>query len=167
MLKQLALFSLLLASPSFALAAAVVGKPAPAFELKDTHGKTVNLAELAKENTVVLEWLNYDCPFVRKHYDSKNMQGLQERYTGKGVKWFSIISSAAGKQGAYSPEELNDLNDKKGGHPTAILLDNTGSVGKAYGAKTTPHMFVIRKGGLLAYAGAIDDKPSTDAEDVI
>jgi peroxiredoxin len=165
MFKSLTLIALLV--PTLALAAAEVGKPAPAFELKDSNGKTHKLADLtAKHEIVVLEWLNYDCPFVKKHYNSKNMQNLQKSYTGKGVEWFSVISSAAGKQGNFPPAKINQLSKEKGAHPTAILLDEAGTVGKAYGAKTTPHMFVIGKDGLIAYAGGIDDKPSTDVEDV-
>jgi peroxiredoxin len=166
MIRPIAIAALLLVSPALVQAAAEVDKAAPTFELKDTNGKTVKLSDVVKEKTVVLEWLNYDCPFVKKHYDTKNMQKLQEKYTAKGVAWFSIISSAKGKQGAFPPSEVNKLNKAKGGHPTAILLDSEGKVGKAYGAKVTPHMFVIKKGGELAYAGGIDDKATTDAEDV-
>jgi peroxiredoxin len=159
-------------SPVFA--AAVVGQPAPQFELKDSKGKTVKLADLtAEKDIVVLEWLNYDCPFVKKHYGTGHMQDLQKKYTNwqdadgkKDIKWFSIISSAPGKEGNYPAKKINEMNAKKGGHATAILLDFDGKVGKAYGAKTTPHMFVIDRSGLIAYAGGIDDKPSTDADDI-
>jgi peroxiredoxin len=166
MIRHLAIAAFLLASPALVQASAEVDKAAPTFELKDTHGKTVKLADVVKEKTVVLEWLNYDCPFVKKHYDTKNMQKLQETYTAKGVAWFSIISSAKGKQGSFPAKKVNELSQQKGAHPTAILLDTEGKVGKLYDAKVTPHMFVIRKGGELAYAGGIDDKATTDAEDV-
>ena len=114
----------------------------------------------------MLEWLNYDCPFSRKHYRTGNMQGLQKAYTSRGVVWLSVISSSEGKQGYFPPEEVNRRSRELEASPTAILLDPTGNVGHLYDAKTTPHMFVIDKKGVLAYAGAIDDKPSTDIEDI-
>jgi peroxiredoxin len=167
MTKLARLFVLsLLAVPALALADAKVGEPAPDFTLKDSNNKTVKLSDHAGKDIVVLEWLNFDCPFVRKHYDTKNMQGLQEKYTGKGVKWYSIVSSGPGQEGNFPPKELNARNKKDGGHMTAILMDYDGKVGKAYGAKTTPHMFVIGKDGKIAYMGGIDDKKSTDKEDV-
>jgi peroxiredoxin len=156
----------LFAIPAFAYADAQPNEPAPAFELKDSNGKVHKLADHAGKDIVVLEWLNYDCPFVRKHYDTKNMQGLQQKYTGKGITWYSIISSGAGQEGNFSPKEVNERNKKEGAHQTAVLLDYDGKVGKAYGAKTTPHMFVIGKDGKIAYLGGIDDKRSTDKEDV-
>jgi peroxiredoxin len=140
-------------------------QPAPGFTLTDTHGKQHKLSDFAGK-FVVLEWLNHDCPFVHKHYDSKNMQTLQARYTGKGVIWLSIVSSAPGKQGHYSADDLNRLTAEKGASPTAVLLDPDGAVGKLYGAKTTPHMFVISPKGEILYKGAIDDRRSTDLEDV-
>jgi peroxiredoxin len=142
-----------------------IGAPAPAFGLSDQDGKPRSLSDY-KDKVVVLEWLNYDCPFVRKHYNSRNMQGLQKEYTGKGVVWLSIISSAKGKQGNYPPEEVRKKNEERGGQATAILLDGDGKVGKLYGAKSTPTMVVIDQKGVLQYEGAIDDKPSTDVEDV-
>ena len=156
----------LLAVPALALADAKVNEPAPGFTLKDSNGKTVKLADFVGKDIVVLEWLNYECPFVRKHYDTKNMQDLQAKYTAKGVKWFSIISSGAGQEGNFPPKEVIARNKKEGGHQTAVLLDYDGKVGKSYGAKTTPHMFVIGKDGKIAYMGGIDDKRSTDKEDV-
>ena len=146
-------------------AAAVVGQPAPPFALADTNGKSHALADL-QGKTVVLEWLNHDCPFVRKQYDSGNMQGLQKKYTAEGIVWLSIVSSAPGKQGSYPPAKANELTASKGASPTAVLIDADGTVGRAYGAKTTPHMYVIDPKGVLVYAGAIDDKPSTDPDDV-
>ena len=144
---------------------AVVGVAAPDFSLPDAQGKERSLSSL-KGKPVVLEWLNYDCPFVRKHYGGRNMQALQRKYTGKGVVWLSIISSAPGRQGHYPPEEVDRKSRERGASPTAVLLDPEGRVGRLYGARTTPHMFVIDKKGRLAYAGAIDDRPSTDVEDL-
>jgi len=144
---------------------AKVGEAAPAFTLTDVDGTERSLSDYAGK-IVVLEWLNFDCPFVKKHYDSGNMQKLQKQYTADGVVWLSIVSSAPGKQGNYPPAELKKMETDKGGAPTAVLLDPDGTVGKAYGAKTTPHMFVIDATGVLRYAGAIDSVPSTDADDV-
>lgn len=142
-----------------------VNTPAPDFTLTDTTGKQHSLSDF-KEKYVVLEWVNYDCPFVKKHYDSANMQNLQKTYTDKGVVWLSINSSSAGKQGNYSAEEWNKMAQEKGAMPTAILLDTDGQVGKLYDAKTTPHMYVIDPKGQLIYQGAIDDKPSTEGADI-
>lgn len=148
-----------------AYAAAVVGRPAPAFDVKDSAGASHNLDSL-KGKWVVLEWVNYECPFVKKHYGSGNMQALQKDYTAKGVAWFSVNSSAAGKQGNYSADSIGGLLKERHAVPTAYLLDADGKVGHAYGAKTTPHMFVIDPKGTIVYAGGIDDKPSTELEDV-
>ena len=155
----------LLAAPRDAAADAVVGQPAPAFTLTGTDGKPHSLSEY-EGKYVVLEWLNHDCPFVRKHYGGGNMQKLQKKWTAQDVVWLSINSSAPGKQGNYPPEEANELTKEKGAAPTAVLLDPDGTVGRAYGARTTPHMFVIDPQGVLIYAGGIDDKPSTDPADV-
>jgi len=146
-------------------ASATVGKPAPEFTLTDTNGKTHKLSD-SKGKYVVLEWINHQCPFVKKHYDSGNMQALQKEWTGKEVVWYSINTSAPGKEGHTKPEEANALTQEKAAAPTALLLDTDGKVGKAYGAKTTPHMYVINPEGVLVYKGAIDDKASTDVEDV-
>lgn len=157
--------ALLLGSHAAGHAAAIVGKPAPAVQLKDTDGKTVRLSEF-KGKYVVLEWVNFQCPFVRKHYGSGNMQELQKTYTEKGVVWISICSSAPGKQGYVTGPEAETLIEERGAVPTRFLLDPKGVAGKAYGAKTTPHMFVIDPKGILIYNGAIDDKPSTSPDDV-
>ena len=151
--------------PAAALAQAVVGQPAPAFSLPDSNGKTHALADV-KGRFVVLEWWNYECPFVRKHYGSGNMQDLQRRWTGKGVVWVTINSSAPGKQGHVNGAKANALMREGGGAATAVLLDHDGKVGRLYGAKTTPHMFVVDPKGILLYAGGIDDKPTTDLADV-
>ena len=142
---------------------AVVGQPAPDFTLMDTMGQAHTLAA-HKGKFVVLEWSNYDCPFVKKHYGSGNMQRLQKTYTEKGVVWLTINSSAPGKQGNYPPEKWNEMIKEKGSAATAVLLDPDGKVGKTFGAKTTPSMFVINPEGVLIYKGAIDDKPSFKPE---
>jgi hypothetical protein len=119
-----------------------------------------------KGKFVALEWSNYDCPFVKKHYGSGNMQRLQKKYTEKGVIWLTINSSAPGKQGNYPPEKWNEMSKEKGSAATAVLLDPDGKVGKLFGAKTTPHMFVINPEGVLIYKGAIDDQPSFNPKTV-
>jgi peroxiredoxin len=143
-----------------------VGKAAPGFSVAGSDGKTYDLAKL-KGKTVVLEWTNPGCPFVHKHYDSGNMQSLQKKYTGKGVVWLSVASSGEGSEGfmASNADAQAWLKEQKAS-PTALLRDPEGSLGHLYGAKTTPHMFVINKKGLLVYKGAIDDKPSPNPEDI-
>jgi peroxiredoxin len=148
-----------------AAAQAVVGQPAPAFALTDSNGKPHALDEF-EGKVVVLEWWNYACPFVGKHYGSGNMQRLQKEWTAKGVAWLTVSSSAPGKQGYVDGAQANAIMKEKAGAPTAVLLDHDGKVGRAYGAKTTPHMFVIDGQGTLVYAGGIDDKPSTDQADI-
>ena len=145
--------------------AAQVGAPAPAFELKDMQGKTVKLSDYAGK-TVVLEWFNAECPFVKKHYESKNMQSIQEEYTKKGVVWLVVNSSAKGKQGHLTETSAKDIQGKWKIVASNILLNSTGAMGKAYGAKTTPHMYIIDGKGTLVYNGAIDSNPSTDATDI-
>lgn len=161
LIGALALF-VILAQP--AMAKPVVGEAAPAFTGKDSNDNTVSLSDFA-DKTVVLEWTNHDCPFVRKHYDSRNMQTLQEEAAAQGAIWLSIISSAPGKQGYVTPEEANRLTKERGAKPTAVILDPEGTIGRAYEAKTTPHMFVIEK-GTLAYMGGIDDIRSADKADI-
>ena len=150
-----------------ALPAAVeTGKAAPDFSLTSADGKTVKLSDY-KGKTVVLEWVNEGCPFVRKHYDSGNMQSLQAKYTNKDVIWLSVCSSAEGKQGHWSDgDEANEFKRREKAAMSAILLDPEGTVGRAYGAKTTPHMYIINKKGVLEYQGAIDDTASTRAKDI-
>jgi peroxiredoxin len=155
----------LVAAAGTALAAPQVGQPAPEFTLTDSNGQSHNLSDF-KGNFVVLEWLNHGCPFVVKHYESGNMQNLQKEYTGKDVVWLSIVSSAPGKQGHMSPGETNEAKQDKGSAATAVLLDEDGTVGRLYNAKVTPELFVINPDGVLVYAGAIDDKKSTDPADV-
>lgn len=148
-----------------ASAAAAIGKPAPKFTLTDTTGKKWNLSDL-KGKIVVLEWFNHGCPFVKKHYESGNMQKLQKEYTGKGVTWLSINSSAKGKQGNATGAEHDKAMKDKNAAPTAVLIDEDGAVGRAYGAKTTPDMYVIDKKGVLVYAGAIDDKSGFEQSEI-
>jgi peroxiredoxin len=143
----------------------VVGKPAPVFSLVDTNGKTHSLSDF-KGKYVVLEWVNYDCPFVKKHYSSGNMQKLQKEITSKGVIWLTVSTSAPGKQGHYPADKVNALLKEKNSSPTAYLLDSDGKVGRLYGARTTPHMYIINPEGVLIYNGAIDDKPSTNPADI-
>jgi len=143
----------------------VPGQSAPDFTLTDAQGTTHSLSDF-KGKFIVLEWFNPECPFVRKHYGSDNMQDLQRRYTGRGVVWLTIDSSARGKQGHLSPEQAKAVFTDYYMASTALLLDPAGTVGRRYGAKTTPHMFIVNPEGILLYAGAIDDIPSTDPADV-
>ena len=152
--------SIALASP-----AAAPGKAAPAFTLVDAEGKSVSLSDFAGK-TVVLEWINFDCPFVKKHYGSGNMPALQKEALGKEVVWLSIASSAKGKQGWFEGDALRQRIAKEKWAGTHYLVDADGKVGKAYGARTTPHMYVVSPDGKVAYAGAIDDKPSTSPDDI-
>ena len=144
-----------------ALAAPAIGQPAPPFTIKDGAGQTRSLSEF-KGKTVVLEWTNTGCPYVQKHYESGNMQGLQKGATKDGVVWLTLISSAPGKQGYVSPAEAKTWKATTGAGSTAVLLDPTGQVGHAYEAKTTPHMYVVNPAGTLVYMGGIDDKPTAD-----
>ena len=142
-----------------------IGMEAPNFTLPNLDGAPVKLASF-RGKYVVLEWINYDCPFVAKHYSSGNMQALQNEYMAKGVAWLGICSSAPGNQGHFPPEEWKKLATERNSTPTAILLDPEGNVGRLYRARTTPEMFVISPDGVLLYMGAIDDKPSRRLEDV-
>jgi peroxiredoxin len=157
--------ALVLAVALFAAAAPETGKPAPDFTLPGQDGKPVKLSSL-KGSWVVLEWFNKDCPFVRKHYGSQNMQGLQKKYAAKGVKWLSIVSSKPGKQGHLTAAEAVAVMKEQGMSSTAVLLDPKGDVGRLYQAKTTPHMFVVDPKGALVFMGGIDDKATADPEDI-
>jgi peroxiredoxin len=145
--------------------AADVGAPAPQFTAKDAKGATVSLSEL-RGKVVALEWVNFDCPFVNKHYGTGNMQKLQAEYTKKGVTWLTISSSAEGKEGFLEASKLGQLADSKGNKASHVIADGDGKIGKAFGAKTTPDMFIIDKEGKLVYSGAIDSKATTEAADV-
>lgn len=144
--------------------AATVGQPAPGFELTDTTGKTVKLADY-KGKFVVLEWTNPGCPYVGKHYNSQNMQSLQKETTAKKVVWLSINSTSRDHSDYLAPAALNTRYKDWGSAQTAMLMDESGKVGKAYGARTTPQMYVINPSGTLVYAGGIDDKRSANPAD--
>jgi len=148
-----------------ATATVQVGKPAPDFTGTDSQGKSQRLSDY-RGKVVVLEWTNHDCPFVGKHYGAGNMQAQQKEAAAKGVVWLSIVSSAPGKQGHVSAGEANRLTAERGASPTAVVLDPEGRIGQLYGAKTTPHMYVIDAQGKLVYAGGIDSIASTDATDI-
>ena len=157
--------SSLVATSLFAAPSPPVGAAAPNFSLPDASGKTHSLSAY-KGKYVVLEWFNPDCPFVKKHYGSGNMQKLQGEYTGKGVVWLTIDSNAPGSEGNLSPEQaqkvMKDLNTKQ----TALLLDPEGKTGRAYNATNTPHMFVVNPEGKIIYEGAIDSKASPNPADI-
>jgi|TARA_B110000438_G_scaffold303752_1_gene367005 peroxiredoxin len=150
------LFFLLSFYFEYSLAAVQVNQTAPNFILTDSWGKEINLSSF-KDRVVILEWTNHECPFVKKHYSTRNMQGTQEVANEERVVWFSIISSAPGTQGHVSGKEANVLTVKRGASPSNVLLDPEGDVGRMYGAKTTPHMYIIDQTGILKYQGAIDD----------
>src|SRR5215469_6903337 len=145
--------------------AARIGEPAPDFTATDSNGKAQRLSDY-KGKYVVLEWTNQGCPYTRKHYESGNMQKLQKEWTGKGVVWFTVVSSAPGTQGYVTADQENDYLKKMSAVPTAVLLDPKGDLGHLYGAKTTPHMFIIDPSGNLIYNGAIDDHATTDVADI-
>jgi peroxiredoxin len=155
---------LLLAIASHAQTAKV-NAPAPDFTATDSQGQTHSLDQYHGKY-VVLEWHNQGCPYTRKHYESGNMQNLQKEWTAKGVVWFTVISSAPGAQGYVTPTQENDYLAKMHAVPTAALLDPDGKVGRLYNAKTTPDMFIIDPQGKLIYAGAIDNRPTPDVEDI-
>ena len=169
MKKYMLLFFIMLgcavSMPLCAQAALMVGEQAPDFTIQDTKGTEHSLSAY-KGKFIVLEWFNPDCPFVKKHYGSGNMQRLQKAYTEKGVIWLSINSSAPGKQGNYDPVVMDQLMAGKGANSTAVLLDPNGTVGRMYGAATTPHMFIIDPQGALVYQGAIDSIPGTDQSEI-
>ena len=142
----------------------VPGTAAPDFTLTAASGETYTLADL-QGKTVVLEWLNYGCPYVKKFYEAGEMQRLQAEYAGgDDVVWLAVVSSAPGEQGHYEGPKMMQETEARGGNATAVLLDPTGEVGKMYGAKTTPQMFVISPEGTVVYNGAIDDRNSTNPE---
>lgn len=153
----------LLLGSAAALAEPRVGQPAPAFTATDSNGKKVSLADF-KGKTVVLEWTNDGCPYVRKHYNANAMQDLQRKWTGQDVVWLSIISSPPGEQGHADGARANKLSADRKAAPTAVLLDPEQGIARSYRASVTPHMFVIKGDGMLAYMGAIDDNPSTRGE---
>ena len=148
-----------------ASAAPMIGQAAPNFRAADVNGKPVSLSDF-RGKTVVIEWHNPGCPFVKKHYGSGNMQKAQAAAAKDGVVWLTINSGAPGKQGHLSGAEARSMLAQAGARPSAYLLDPAGAVGRAYDAKTTPHMYVVNKAGTLVYAGGIDDKPTANPADV-
>jgi len=164
-LKRVFVPALLSLVAGAALAAATVGEPAPAFSVTDTSGKKVSLADF-KGKTVVLEWTNPGCPFVQKHYRSANMQATQKAAVAQGVVWLSVNSTAVGDADYKPPTEMAAWMQQQKGAPSATLMDSDGRIGRAYGARTTPHMFVIDSSGRVAYAGAIDSKPTGKVADI-
>lgn len=148
-----------------AAAAPVVGQPAPDFRAVDADGRTRALSEF-RGRTVVLEWTNSGCPYVQKHYNSGNMQGLQRQAAKEGVVWLTVISSAPYTQGHMTGPQARAWKAKSGAASTAVLLDPQGTVGRAYDAKTTPHMYIVAPDGKLIYMGGIDSIPSSDEDDI-
>lgn len=155
----------LLLTASFAQAAATVGQPAPDFSATDLAGKTVKLSDF-KGKHVVLEWVNPNCPFVKKHYNSDNMQSVQKEATSKGVVWLAINSTEKQSQDYMTPAQLAAWSKEKSSPMTAMLMDEEGTIGKSYGARTTPHMYIVNPQGTLVYAGGIDSIPSGRVEDI-
>jgi thiol-disulfide isomerase/thioredoxin len=159
-----------LAASSLVLATAVhaapsVGQPAPDFTLRDTAGKPVKLSDFRGKH-VVLEWTNPGCPYVRKHYDSGNMPATQVHATGKGVVWLSINSTEKSSSDYLEPARLVAWQNDRKSTPTAMLMDEEGTAGKAYGARTTPHLYIVDPQGKLVYAGGIDSIPSSNPDDI-
>ena len=165
MYKTFAIIFLVLFGVTTFAQTARLNEQAPDFNLKDSNGKEHSLSDF-NGKIVVLEWINFDCPFVQKHYNSKNMQSLQLKYSKNDVVWLSVCSSTEGKQGNFSNDEINKRIKNHNAKMSAYLIDSDGKVGKMYGAKTTPHMYIIDKDGKLVYAGGIDDKASTDTDDI-
>jgi len=148
-----------------AQAKTAIGEQAPDFTLTDISGKVQRLSDY-KGKTVVLEWVNPECPFVRKHYESGNIPNLQKSATGEGIVWLCINSGSAGAQGDFNPAKASEWLKSMHASPTAYARDSDGTVGKLYGAKTTPHLFVITSAGTLVYEGAIDNIRSSDKQDI-
>ena len=163
LVSMAALCGLVFAGPG--QAAPSVGQSAPDFALTDTAGKTVRLSDF-KGRHVVLEWVNPGCPYVRKHYNSANMQGTQREVTGKGVVWLAINSTETTHYDYLAPAKLGQWMVEQKATPTVTLMDVEGTVGQAYGARTTPHMYIVNPQGTLIYAGGIDSIPSSRPDDV-
>jgi hypothetical protein len=162
-LTAAALIGTLHAGP--ATASATVGQLAPAFTAQDTAGKSVALADF-KGRTVVLEWVNPGCPYVQKHYHSGNLPGTQKEATARGVVWLAVNSTAADHGDYLAPAALAQWMQQQHAAATATLMDADGRIGRAYGARSTPHLFVIDAAGTLVYAGAIDSKPTANPADI-
>jgi hypothetical protein len=144
----------------------VVGKPAPNFTGKTADGSKLELSSL-RGRTVVLEWTNHECPYVVKHYEkSGNIPQLQKEAANDGIVWLQVISSAPGKQGHVDGATALKLNKDRGAHPSGVILDSDGSIGKLYAAQTSPHLFIINAEGVLEYKGGIDSIKSAKEEDI-
>lgn len=152
-------------APTLAQAEAVIDKPAPTFTATTADGGTLDLATL-KGKTVVLEWTNHECPFVKKHYESGNIPRLQKDAAAKGIVWLQVISSAPGKQGHVDGATAKKLNETRGAKPANILLDPSGKIGQLYEAQTTPHLYIINSNGVLVYKGGIDSIATAKKEDI-
>lgn len=164
-LLSLALVALPFAATPALAQTATVGQPAPDFTALDTSGKTVKLSDF-KGKHVVLEWTNPGCPFVVKHYGSGNIPALQKEFTGKGVVWLAVNSTDTGSGDYKKPADLGAWMTQQKAAPTATLMDEKGSIGKAYGARTTPHLYIVDPKGTLVYAGGIDSIPSAKVDDI-
>ncbi len=164
-MKNILLTGLLTLAGSVVALAVDPGADAPSFKGTNLKSEEVSLESL-KGKVVVLEWVNFGCPFVKKHYSSGNMQKLQKDAAGKDVVWITVNSSAEGKQGYMAPEKMAKKAEEESSAATHFVMDTNGAIGKAYDAKVTPHMIIIGKDGKVAYNGAIDDKPSTNADDI-
>jgi peroxiredoxin len=149
------------ATPTRSAASVRTGAPAPDFTATDSKGGRQTLAG-HRGRILVLEWTNHECPYTVKHYATGNMQALQQAAADMGAAWLTVISSRPGSQGHVSPAEADRLTEERGARPTAVVLDPTGELGRLYGARTTPHMFVVDRNGTLAYMGSIDDQPTSN-----
>lgn len=165
MLMKSVLTTLLFSLATTAGAALQIGEPAPDFTGIESRGNSHTLSDF-RGKPVILEWTNHDCPYVRKHYNSGNMQQQQQAATEQGAVWLSIISSAPGKQGHVTPTQANALTAQRNAAPSAVILDENGDIGRLYGAKTTPHMYIIDAQGKLAYMGGIDSIASSNPADI-
>lgn len=157
--------TLVLGTWSLSAQAVELQQPAPAFTAQDAHGKPISLSDHSGK-IVVLEWTNHDCPFVKKHYDSGNIPRLQKDAAAKGVVWLQVISSAPGQQGHVDGATARQVNAYRDATPAGVVLDPQGAIGKQYGARTTPHIFIVDAQGRLAYKGGIDSIPSSRIEDI-
>lgn len=164
-LRNLAGLAFALSLASISQAAVTPGQQAPDFSLRGIDGKAVALSDY-RGKYVVLEWFNSECPFVQKHYESGNMQGLQSKYTAKGIVWFGINSTSPRHSNFRDAAQSAGILAEWKSRPTVFALDPSGAVGRKYGARTTPHMYIVDPEGRLVYAGGIDDKPSTSPRDI-
>ncbi|NBB92069.1 MAG: redoxin domain-containing protein [Gammaproteobacteria bacterium] len=163
---QLFTAAVVLAASAAVVAAPQIGEPAPDFSVVDTEGNTHSLSDFAGRK-VILEWTNHECPFVAKHYGAGNMQEQQRVARDQhDVVWLSVISSKPGAQGHVSPERADELTAERDADPTAVLIDESGDMGRAYDARVTPHMYIIDADGILRYMGGIDSIPSADQDDI-